>query len=77
MLKETETEEKIGFFVTFLSLVTFQLREDRAHCTPWLRLWSNIHCLNSKNQNDLGIDQNIESILNFFRYNADNCLVAS
>ena len=26
MLKETETEETIGFFVTFLSLVTFQLR---------------------------------------------------
>ena len=24
-LKETETEETIGFFVTFLSLVTFQL----------------------------------------------------
>ena len=25
MLKETETEETIGFFVTFLSLVKFQL----------------------------------------------------
>ena len=25
MLEETETEETIGFFVTFLSLVTFQL----------------------------------------------------
>ena len=27
MLKETETEETIGFFVTFLSLVAFQLGE--------------------------------------------------
>ena len=26
MLKETETEETIAFFVTFLSLVAFQLR---------------------------------------------------
>ena len=26
MLEETETEETIGFFVIFLSLVTFQLR---------------------------------------------------
>ena len=27
MLKETEREETIGFFVIFLSLVTFQLGE--------------------------------------------------
>ena len=26
MIKETETEETIGFFVTFLSLVAFQFR---------------------------------------------------
>ena len=37
-----ETEETIGFFVTFLSLVKFQLRETRAPCPPppWLRLCS-------------------------------------
>ena len=34
MLKETETEDTIGFFVTFLSLVAFQLRR----VAPWLRL---------------------------------------
>ena len=32
MLKETETEETIVFFVTFLSLVAFQLEGGRA---PW------------------------------------------
>ena len=36
MLKETETEKTIGFFVTFLSLVLFQLVE----APPWLRLWA-------------------------------------
>ena len=30
MLKETETEETIAFFVTFLSLVAFQLEGARA-----------------------------------------------
>ena len=34
MLKETETEEKIGFFDTFLTLVAFQL----GNGFPWLRL---------------------------------------
>ena len=34
MLKETNTEETIGFFVTFLSLVAFQLGGQ----APWLRL---------------------------------------
>ena len=34
MLKETVTEEILGFFVTFLLLVTFQLRSP----APWLRL---------------------------------------
>ena len=36
MLKETETAETIGFLVTFLSLVAFQLREGgaRALCSP-------------------------------------------
>ena len=34
MLKATETEEKIGFCVTFLSLVTFQLGGG----DHWLRL---------------------------------------
>ena len=34
MLQETETEETKGFFVTFLSLVTFQLGGG----DPWLRL---------------------------------------
>ena len=33
MLRETETEEAIGFFVTFLSLVAFQLGVGRAHWT--------------------------------------------
>ena len=32
MLKETETEETIVFFVTFLSLVAFQFGRGRA---PW------------------------------------------
>ena len=32
--KETETEETIGFFVTFLSLVKFQLRTGRTPCPP-------------------------------------------
>ena len=35
MLKETEAEETIGFFVTFLSLATFQLG---APSFLWLRL---------------------------------------
>ena len=35
MLEETEAEETKGFFVTFLSLVTFQLEGGR---DPWLRL---------------------------------------
>ena len=35
MLEESETEETEGFFVTFLSLVTFQLQGGR---DPWLRL---------------------------------------
>ena len=41
MLKETETEETIGFFVIVLSLVAFQLGDARALCplpTSWLRL---------------------------------------
>ena len=29
-----ETEETIGFFVTFMSLATFQLEEARATCPP-------------------------------------------
>ena len=32
--KETETEESIGFFVTFLSLVKFQLGRGRTPCPP-------------------------------------------
>ena len=41
MLKETETEETIVFFVTFLSLVAFQLKRARApSAPPWLRLWA-------------------------------------
>ena len=43
MLKETETEETIGFFVTFLSLVTFQLRE-RRRPPSWLRQWTGEYC---------------------------------
>ena len=34
MLGETETQETIGFFVTFLSLVAFQLGVGRAPWTP-------------------------------------------
>ena len=35
MLRETETEETIGFFVAFLSLVAFQLEVERG---PWAPL---------------------------------------
>ena len=34
MLKETKTEETLGFFISFLSLATFQLRGP----APWLGL---------------------------------------
>ena len=34
MLKETESEETIGFFVRLLSLVAFQLGEDRGPSLP-------------------------------------------
>ena len=34
MLKETETEGTIGFFVTVLSLVKFQLGRGRTPCHP-------------------------------------------
>ena len=41
MLKETETEETIVFFVTFLSLAAIQLEGARPPWAPlWLRLWS-------------------------------------
>ena len=36
MIKETESEETIGFFVMFLSLVTFRLVEARAPSPPRL-----------------------------------------
>ena len=40
MLKETESEETIGFFVIFLSLVAFQLgRPGDPRPLPWLHLW--------------------------------------
>ena len=35
MLKETETEETLEFFVKFLSLMKFQL----SGAAPWQRLW--------------------------------------
>ena len=38
MLNETETEETIVFYVTFLSLVAFQL----GGAPPWLRLCVNV-----------------------------------
>ena len=38
MLKETETEKTIGFFVPFLLLVAFQSEEARAPLPSWLRL---------------------------------------
>ena len=39
MLKETETKETVSFFVTFLSLVVFQLWEPGPLASPpWLRL---------------------------------------
>ena len=39
MLKETKTEETIGFFVTFLSLAAFQLEGGPVPCPPpWPRL---------------------------------------
>ena len=34
MLKETESEETIGFFVIFLSLVAFQLEEAQGPSPP-------------------------------------------
>ena len=34
MLKNTETNKTIGFFVTFLSLVAFQLEGSRAPYPP-------------------------------------------
>ena len=34
MLKETESEETLGFFVIFLSLMVFQLREARGPSPP-------------------------------------------
>ena len=34
MLEETESEETIGFFVIFLSLVAFQLGEARGPSPP-------------------------------------------
>ena len=34
MLKETETEDTIGFVSRFLSLVAFQLKRGRALCPP-------------------------------------------
>ena len=39
MLKETKTEEQYAFFVTFLTLVAFQLKVR----TPWLRFW--VRCI--------------------------------
>ena len=36
MLKETESEDTIGFFVIFLSLWAFQLREARGPSPPLL-----------------------------------------
>ena len=41
MLRETETEKTIGFFVTFLSLVAFQSGVGR---NPWLRLRMEVNC---------------------------------
>ena len=49
MLKETETEKTIVFFVTFLSLVVFQLKGGGGGRAHWLCLcegarapWNNI-----------------------------------
>ena len=39
MLKETEAEETIVFFVTFLTLVAFQLLGGGSLGYPRLRLW--------------------------------------
>ena len=39
MLKETETEETIVFFVTFLSMTAFQLGGGGPPGPPWLRSW--------------------------------------
>ena len=41
LLKEFETEETIGFFVTFLSLVAFQLGVPGPYA-PWLHLWDRL-----------------------------------
>ena len=43
MLKESETYERIVFFVAFLSLIAFQLGGGPDLLPPnWLRLWSQI-----------------------------------
>ena len=44
MLRETESEETISFFVTFLSLVAFQLGVGRTPGLPWLRLRVEVNC---------------------------------
>ena len=35
MLKKTKSEETVRFFVTFLSLVTYQLMRGQAPCPPF------------------------------------------
>ena len=51
MLKETETEETKAFFVTFLSLLAFQLGGGRAPL--WLRLWGVLNRLSDLYLNDM------------------------
>ena len=43
MLKDTKTKETVEVFVTFLSLVSFQLGGGPGPCPPpWLRLWHTV-----------------------------------
>ena len=44
ILREIKTEEAIGFFVTFLSLVVFHLGGHGSAGPPWLRLRVEVNC---------------------------------
>ena len=49
MLEETETEETVGFFVAFLSLMTIQLGGGGAgSLPPWLRLCAGHFCFRNE-----------------------------
>ena len=65
MLKETETEETIVFFVTFLSLAAIQL--GGGGTGPWLRLWFWSFLLPAN------AEGRVEQNFGFFLLELDNC----